>query len=391
MIRDFDTTKIDDVLQGKVFDWVVTGSIAVVEVVKAIRALRRLGAQVRVTMTKGALRFISQQACEWASANKVVVRYSGFSDHLAENDALIVAPLTASFAAKAGAGITDTPALSLFSSYVGSGKQIIVHPNMHMSLWQNPLWQANYQRLHPHVHVLEPVLEEGRQKFLVADVFADRVASVVNRTDKHAIVCMGRTEGEIDRVRYIGNSSSGEMGAIIASYLYRRGFITHVVRGACEATVHSYDTLSAVRDPQEMHTCLQKILKANPTAALVMVAAVLDYAPEKPVAGKIPSSAQELVVRLVPVPKIIKHLKPDSPLKIVFKLQEKFDAQVDQKRAETLFAEAAASAVVVNACETISSDKYEAYAYLPHQQPVQLSGKKTTAKWICKFILQKFQ
>ena len=387
---DLNVNKQDTSLAGKTVDWIVTGSIAATEVVKAIRALRRLGADVRVTMTRAAQKFITSQACEWTSDNAVVTRYCGSSDHIANNDALVVAPLTASFAAKASAAISDSPALSLFASYAGSNKPIIVHPNMHMSLWDNPLWQRVYHdKLLPQVKLIAPAHDEGKQKFIEPDLLADHISHHINtKKDRHAVISLGRTEGKIDAVRYLTNASTGKLGTTVATLLYRRGINTHVVRGPCDARLHCYSSLVNVRHPDEMRQALQKFLHEYPQASLLMAAAVLDFTPAQPTADKISSAQSELIIKCVPVAKIINSLV--SPHKIVFKLQTKLDPAHDQQLANALFDSTSAALVVVNALDDDTAS-YSADIYSPSSEPVSIQGRKPLAVWLVSHIVQRLQ
>ena len=387
---DLNVHKRDTSLTGKTVDWIVTGSIAATEVVKAIRALRRLGAEVQVTMTRAAQKFITPQACEWASNNAIVTRYGGFSDHIANYDALVVAPMTASFAAKASAAISDSPALSLFASYAGANKPIIVHPNMNMSLWDNPLWQRVYNdKLLPRVKLISPTQDEGKQKFIDPDLLADHISHHINaKKDGHAVISLGRTEGKIDAVRYLTNASTGELGTTVATLLYRRGVNTHVVRGPCDERLHCYTSLVNVRYPDEMQRELQKFLREYPQAPLLMAAAVLDFTPAQPAVDKISSAQSELVIKCVPVAKIINSLV--SPHKIVFKLQTRLDPAHDQQLASALFDSASAAFVVVNALDK-DTDSYHANIYSPNSESVAIQGKQHLALWLASHITQILQ
>ncbi|MDE3268781.1 MAG: hypothetical protein OYH77_00680 [Pseudomonadota bacterium] len=388
-VSDLAVQNIDDSLAGKTVDWIVTGSIAATETVKAIRSLRRLGAEVRVTMTRAAQRFITPQACQWASGHAVVTRYGGFSDHIATNDVLVVAPMTASFAAKAASALSDSPALSLFASYAGLSKPIIVHPNMHMSLWENPLWQRVYtEKLLPHVKPVAPVLAEDKQKFLAPDLLADHISHHVNIKSSEAVISFGGTEGKVDAVRYLTNTSSGALGSALATSLYRHGINTHVVRGACESQLSCYTSLVDVRSPDAMRQELEKLLRRYPQAALVMAAAVLDFMPAQPTSDKISSTDRELVIKCVPVAKIINNLV--SSYKVVFKLQTKLDDIHDQQIANSLFKSAAAALVVVNIANR-DTGAYQANIYSPTAKPVAVQSRTELAQWLTRHIVQRLQ
>ena len=325
-MRDTGVKELSQALDGVTLDWVVSGSIAAVEVVKAIRAVRRLGAQVQVTMTREAQRFITPTACAWASGREVSTDWSPLADHIGEGDALVIAPCSASLLSKIAAAICDAPALSLTASYLGQGKPVLVHPCMHQSLATNPFLHELYPRVKRQLSVIPPLQEEGKDKFLPPPQLAEEIAHRINGGGKRGTVLIvsGRTVAAIDAVRGITNFSRGEMGTLIAAELYRQGFATHIVSGLSEYRPAAYSSLIAVNTPAEMGEQAQLVLRAQPDAALVMVAAVLDFAPAETVTGKISSQQQELNVRLVPVPKLVQALQTRSQVRVVFKQPRHF-------------------------------------------------------------------
>ena len=187
-MQDTGVKKLSAALHGVKLDWVVSGSIAAVEVVKAIRAVRRLGAQVRVTLTREAQRFITPTACAWASGREVSTDWSPLADHIGEGDALVIAPCSASLLGKIAAAICDAPALSLTASYLGQGKPVIVHPCMHQSLSANPFLQDIYPRLETRLSLIPPLQEEGKDKFLPPPQLAEEIAHRINGSGKHGTV-----------------------------------------------------------------------------------------------------------------------------------------------------------------------------------------------------------
>lgn len=58
---------------------------------------------------------------------------------------------------------------------------------------------------------------------------------------------------------------------------------------------------------------MERWLRANPASALIHSAAVGDYEVPDPTATKIPSGQAEIVIRLVPAPKIVDHVRAWAP------------------------------------------------------------------------------
>lgn len=387
---DTGVKHLSDALRGQAFDWIVTGSIAATETVKAIRALRRLGAQVWVTMTKGAERFITSSSCAWASGNPVITEYGGFSDHIGRRDGLIVAPLSASFAAKIVAGICDSPALSLVASCLGQKIPTIVHPNMHVSLGDNPFWQEAWVKLQVQVCVIDPLIEEGKQKFISPPLLAEHIAHYFNKGKGQVVICMGRTEGAIDDVRYISNSSSGELGTLIASELYRRGFTTHIVCGPAERKPQSYSTMTWVRTPAEMSDAVQRRISVLHKPALVMAAAVLDFMPQKTVVGKISSRRENLTLTLQPVAKLIQDFKKSDP-QVVFKVLADFNIDRDMDIVRRYILSTSCSLLVVNPWDRIATRSYRAWLFSPDLSYSYVEGKEDASRRICDHIEERLQ
>ena len=372
-------------LQGKQFDWIVSGSIAAVEVVKAIRALRRLGASVRVTLTAGGQQFITAESCAWASGQSVVTSYRQFGEHLATKDLLIIAPMSASFAAKIVAGLSDSPGLALVASYLGCRRSIVAHPNMHRSLYDNPLWQKAIAELEHHVHLIEPTVEEGKYKFKNPADFADDVAHFCNKRNERVVVTMGRTEGYLDKVRYLSNTSTGQLATLITHELYRYGFTTHVVGGPSDYRPSCYTTMTPVRTPNEMEVACQRLLDDDRPTILVMTAAVLDFVPEKTVAGKISSRQPTLKLRLVAVPKLVQRLTPRT--RIICKLLATFDPQDDLQVIRDYLNQTPCSLLIVNSLEELQEKNYRSYLFYPDFSYSCVEGRALTAQHVCQHLL----
>ena len=88
-------------LSGKQIVVAVTGSIAAVEVVRLIHALRRRGAIVQAVMSPAATGIVTPDALTYASGRETITRLSGMVEHVAycgdegTADLLLIAPCTA--------------------------------------------------------------------------------------------------------------------------------------------------------------------------------------------------------------------------------------------------------------------------------------------------------
>ena len=384
---DSAVKSLSTALQGKQFDWVVSGSIAAVEVVKAIRALRRLGASVRVTLTTGGQQFITAESCAWASGQPVITSYRQFGEHLATKDFLVIAPMSASFTAKIVAGISDSPGLALVASYLGCQRPIVGHLNMHRSLHDNPLWQRAIVQVQQHVHLIEPTVEEGKHKFKNPTDFANDIAHFCNKANDQVLITMGRTEGYLDEVRYLSNTSTGQLATLIAHELYRHGFATHIVRGPSDHYPSCYTSMTQVKTPDEMGKACQGLLNDKRITALVMTAAVLDFIPTKTVIGKISSQQPTLKLKLVAVPKLVKNLNPTPRTTILCKLLATFDPQNDLQMIRDYLDRTPCSLLIVNSLADLREKKYRSYLFCPDLSYSYTEGRTMTAQQVCQYLV----
>ena len=373
---DLQVNSISESLLGKSIDVVITGSIGSVEAVRFLRSLRRLGADVHPWLSKGAKLFTTETAVSWAAARPVTTNFSGTASHIALHDACIVSPASANFISKISNGITDTPESALVASYLGQGKPVLVMPNMHDSLIQAPAVAENLQKISQWTHILQPRQEEGKQKFPEPKELADQVSHVLNKPIKtKVVVCMGTTKGFIDDVRYISNYSSGGLGTAISEELYRWGFTTDVVCGPCEIKPKSFSKMIQVETNEQMLEACQKALVGN--SALVMLASVLDFVPEKKLSGKL-SSSEELKVEFKKTDKIISQLQPSSGLKVGFKLEAELPLEKASSIAKSYMTKYSLSYMVLNQLSLVSNNRHTAYLF-DESGYEECSGKNTIA------------
>ncbi len=362
---DLDIDLLSQALLGKTLDLLVTGSIGAVESVRFCRALRRLGAQVQVWMSEGAHQFTTETALAWASARPVRSGFSGHNSHLAENDACVIAPASASFIAKLANGMSDSHTAALACSYMGQNKPVLVLPNMHDSLKDSPMINRNIESLTNHCIMLDSRREEGKQKFPDPKVLADEVAHHINRpAGLPTLIVMGTTRAYIDDVRYLSNYSSGALGTTIAEELYRSGFATHIVNGPSQYSPASFTTKHRVETNEEMkNACLQELEASSPLGAakaVVMLASVLDFVPQQTQSGKI-RSHQKLDVDFIRTEKIIAALNPSSGLKVGFKLEAAMDAEQALQIARDYFDKYQLSMMVLNQLKDVDADRHRAF------------------------------
>jgi phosphopantothenoylcysteine decarboxylase / phosphopantothenate---cysteine ligase len=124
------------------------------------------------------------------------------------------------------------------------------------------------------------------------------------------LVTAGGTHEPIDSVRYIGNRSSGRMGLAVAREALRLGAEVWVVAANVEVREPGTEW-AAVETVEELRT--EVLRRAGAADALVMAAAVSDFAPATSVTEKIRRSQGGLRLRLKATPDILKAVRERYP------------------------------------------------------------------------------
>src|SRR6185503_5431662 len=101
----------------------------------------------------------------------------------------------------------------------------------------------------------------------------------------------------IDPVRFIGNHSSGKMGAAIAEELFKRGANVQLVIGPSDIQISSGINTKKVVSADEMYeACMQQFDSYD---IIIMAAAVADFTPKKKAVEKIKKSGEGITLELV--------------------------------------------------------------------------------------------
>lgn len=392
---DLMVERRSDALVDRNLDVIVSGSISAVESVRFIRSLRRLGANVTPWLTNGGAQFVTPMALAWAAGRDVRREFSGDASHIALGDACIVAPASANLLGKCANGLTDTPATALVASYLGSGKPVLMLPNMHDSLVQAPAVSRNIKALMDMgVHRLASRREEGKQKFPDPAILADEAAHLLNLSRANgasALITLGTTRGYIDDVRYLSNYSTGTLGSLIAEELFRLGIDTHIVAGPCPRQPRVYSSLASVFTNEDMAEKATDALKDG-AAAAVLAASVLDFKPDHKQSGKISSSSTEhMTVNLVRTPKIIAGIHPSSGIKVGFKLETGLTDHRAKELASEYIAKYGLSLMVLNDLAHVDAERHTALlATLGSNKQeirlVEVSGKREVAHAIAHHV-----
>lgn len=213
----------------------ITGGIAAYKSAYLVRALRQLGAEVRVVMTESAMQFVSPLTFQALSGSSV---RSSLLDAAAEDamshielarwaDYLVIAPASANCLAQLAHGLANDLLTTLY--LVCHSIPIIVCPAMNKNMWAHPATQTNIKILQEHGVILAgPV--EGEQacgdvglgrmlepEWIIATLrVAEQRALLGALKGYRFVITAGPTWEMIDPVRMLSNRSSGKMGYALA-------------------------------------------------------------------------------------------------------------------------------------------------------------------------------
>ena len=302
-----DEARTTVTLGGKHLVLGVTGSIAAYKAVGVLRALREQGATVSVLMTRGATKFMTPLTFEVLSGHRVVTDLFEAPEtmpHLtmAEGaDAVLVAPATAHFLAKAALGLADDV---LSTMLLNVRCPVIVAPAMDGEMWTHPTVTQHVDALRARgVVVLDPEvgpLASGRiaqGRFPAEGKILDAVhAALLPQRDwrgQRVLVSAGPTQEPLDPVRFLSNRSSGKMGYAIAEAVCARGGDVVLVTGPSALTPPSGVTTVHVNTASEMADALSRHFSS--CTVLIMAAAVADFRPRAPASGKLKKQGKSAI------------------------------------------------------------------------------------------------
>ena len=224
-------------LKGKCVLLGVTGGIAAYKMANVASALRKLGADVEVIMTKNATQFITPITFETLTGHKCMVdtfdrdfKFEVTHISLAKKaDVILVAPATANVIAKMAHGIAD----DMLTTVVLAAKcPELVAPAMNTGMLENPITQDNLATLERYGFTVIPsesgVLackDVGSGRLPKEEVLLEHILHTIVRPKDLAgvrvAVTAGPTQEALDPVRYLTNHSTGKMGYAIARVLLR--------------------------------------------------------------------------------------------------------------------------------------------------------------------------
>ncbi len=309
-------------LHGRVVLLGVTGSIAAYKAVELLRRLAAEGASVQVLMTHSAAAFVGPLTFE-ALSNHPVLRDplellpDGRIAHVVAAraaDAIVVAPATAHWMAAMANGLAGD---AITATCLAAEAPVVVAPAMDAGMYAHPATAANVERLRAFGYrIVEPATGAlasgliGHGRLAEPEIIVEAVIAALGATVRHGrdlagrriVVTAGGTAEPIDPVRYIGNRSSGRMGASIAEAALDRGATVTLIVGQTSVPLPPGASIVSAPTTAEMRAA---VLEALPGAdVLLMAAAVADFRPSRRAPTKL-TRDQAPVLELEPTEDIL--------------------------------------------------------------------------------------
>jgi phosphopantothenoylcysteine decarboxylase/phosphopantothenate--cysteine ligase len=300
----------------------VTGGIASYKSAWLARLLSKAGAEVDVVMSRAATEFVGPITFEALTGRAV---HTGLFDagraldHIKlarEASAIVIAPATADFMARAATGQADD---LLTAVLLAAACPVLLVPAMNDHMWAHPQTRANVAHLRGlGYRVLDPdegalAAGEGHGPGRMPEpefIFAHcgrLLEPASGLAGKRVLVTAGPTREAIDPVRFISNHSSGKMGVAIAAAAWRRGADVELVAGPLSVAPPPGTTLHHVESTEHMAGAVERLL--GRADVLVMAAAPADFRSAAPADAKIKKSDAPAPITLAPTTDILRSTK----------------------------------------------------------------------------------
>jgi len=310
-------------LKNKVIVLGISGGIAAYKAADLASKLAQAGATVKVVMTWEATQLVQPLTFQALTGNPVVtdmfepaplsaITHVSLAD---EADIVVIVPATANVIAKMAAGIADD---ILTCTVLATKAPIVISPAMHHNMYVNPVTQENIGKLKargftviPAVHgrLASGSIGYGRLPEIpeIMGVIQQTLGKNSDLAGKRVVVTAGGTQEAIDPVRYITNNSSGKMGYALAEAARDRGAAVTLISTPTGLNPVAGVEMVNVRSAREMKDAVVKAVAK--TDALIMAAAVADYAPKTVAAQKIKKGTGGMTLELVKTPDILSAVK----------------------------------------------------------------------------------
>jgi len=306
----------------------VSGSIAAFKSAHIVREFIKRGAEVQVVITDAAKDFVTPLTLSTVSNRPVYSKfieddqkaYGVWNNHVEMGlwaDLLIVAPASSNTLSKMASGACDN---LLSAVYMSAKCPVFVAPAMDLDMFKNDATTKNLEILSKRgVEIIDAEFGElasglvGKGRMAEPDHIFVAVEKYCLLSSplygKQVLINAGPTHEHLDPVRYLGNNSSGKMGAALAKSAYTLGAKVTLILGPTQADldIEHIDTINVVSAAEMLEATVSKFSDAHLT---ICTAAVSDFRPLNADTNKIKKvgKTSKLTLELEETPDILASL-----------------------------------------------------------------------------------
>jgi phosphopantothenoylcysteine decarboxylase/phosphopantothenate--cysteine ligase len=347
-------------LNGKKILLGVSASIAAYKAAFLIRLFIKEGAEVKVILTESAKDFVTPLTLATLSKNPVL---SEFIDNQEEGtwtnhvelglwaDYMIIAPATANTLAKMASGVCDN---LLMAAYLSAKCPVFVAPAMDLDMYKHGTTKASLDSIIGFGNLIIPSgtgelasgLEGEGRMAEPEEVVSFLEQYIIDRSPlkgKKVLINAGPTYEKIDDVRFIGNFSSGKMGAEIAKIARNLGAEVLLILGPSHITsgLNGIQVKNVTSAEQMLEACVESF---NGSDISILSAAVADYTPASKAEGKLKKSEDSMNIELKKTKDILHtlgHSKKENQVVVGFALETENEenyaiGKLDKKKADLI-------------------------------------------------------
>ena len=306
----------------------VSGSIAAYKSAHLVRELIKGGAEVQVVITDAAKDFVTPLTLSTLSTRPVYSAfiedeqkaYGVWNNHVEMGlwaDLMVIAPASSNTLSKMATGACDN---LLTAVYLSAKCPVFAAPAMDLDMYANGATSDNLKVLEQRgVGIIDSDYGElasglvGKGRMAEPEAIADHLEEYLSSTlplfGKKVLINAGPTHEHLDPVRFLGNNSSGKMGAAIATAARDLGADVRLVLGPTQTTLDLKGiTVTRVTSADEMLSAM--VSEFTDSSLTVCCAAVSDYKPVSQAEHKIKKSNEgdSLTISLEKTPDILSTL-----------------------------------------------------------------------------------
>ena len=306
----------------------VSGSIAAYKSAHLVRELIKRGAEVQVVITDAAKDFVTPLTLSTLSTRPVYSAfiedeqkaYGVWNNHVEMGlwaDLMVIAPASSNTLSKMATGACDN---LLTAVYLSAKCPVFAAPAMDLDMYANGATSDNLKILEQRgVGIIDSDYGElasglvGKGRMAEPEAIADHLEEYLSSTlplyGKKVLINAGPTHEHLDPVRFLGNNSSGKMGAAIAAAARDLGANVHLVLGPTQTALELKGiTVTRVTSADDMLSAM--VSEFTESSLTVCCAAVSDYKPVSQAEHKIKKSDEgdSLTISLEKTPDILSTL-----------------------------------------------------------------------------------